>query len=132
LAVLNDHIRPSINIQNRRNKHTFDTYAFTIDIFPHVLEIQYFVGLIHEIHGNMIKKAQLGKHKANLAQRNQAKAHPITKYGSSTTKGATQAQPGVHPSKVVASGASPGVATPGVRRTPTIASRAHLALAVAW
>ena len=44
LAVLNDHIRPLINIQNRRNKQTFDTYAFTIDIVPLVLEDSCFVG----------------------------------------------------------------------------------------
>jgi hypothetical protein len=38
LAVHNDQIQLPINIQNRRNKQTYDTYAFTIDNFPHVLE----------------------------------------------------------------------------------------------
>jgi hypothetical protein len=36
LAVHNDQIQLPINIQNRRNKQTYDTYAFTIDNFPHV------------------------------------------------------------------------------------------------
>jgi len=38
LVVLNDNIRLPNNIQTRRKKQTFDTYAFTIDIFPHVLD----------------------------------------------------------------------------------------------
>ena len=38
LVVTNDNIRPPINIQNWRNKQTYSTYTFTIDIFPHVLD----------------------------------------------------------------------------------------------
>ena len=44
LAVINDQIRPPIIIQNRRNKHTFDTYAFTIDLVPLVFEKTCFAG----------------------------------------------------------------------------------------
>jgi len=37
LAVTIDQIRLPIKVQNRRNKQTYDTYACTINIFPHVL-----------------------------------------------------------------------------------------------
>ena len=46
LAVTNDHIRPPINVQNRRNKQSFDTYDFTINIVPLVLEKICFTGQI--------------------------------------------------------------------------------------
>jgi hypothetical protein len=48
LAVLNDHIRPPIKIQNRREKQTYDTYAFIIDIVPLELEESCFAGHIFE------------------------------------------------------------------------------------
>jgi hypothetical protein len=38
LAVTNDQFQLPTNIQNRKNKQTFNTYAFTINIFPHVLD----------------------------------------------------------------------------------------------
>ena len=44
LVVTNDNTRPPIIIQNRRNKQSFDIYAFTIDIVPLVLEKTCFVG----------------------------------------------------------------------------------------
>ena len=44
LVVTNDNIRPPIIIQNKRNKQSFDTYAFTIDIVPLVLEKTCFAG----------------------------------------------------------------------------------------
>ena len=44
LAVLNDQIRPPNNIQNGRNKQTFGTYAFTINLVPLVLEETCFAG----------------------------------------------------------------------------------------
>jgi hypothetical protein len=39
LVVLSDQIRSPTKIQNRRSKQTYNTYAFTIDIVPLVLEI---------------------------------------------------------------------------------------------
>jgi len=48
LAVTNDHLRPSIIVQNRRNKQTFDTYAFTINLVPLVFEKICFAGHIQK------------------------------------------------------------------------------------
>jgi hypothetical protein len=39
LAVLNDNIQAPITIQNGRNEHTLNTYAFTIGIVPLILEV---------------------------------------------------------------------------------------------
>ena len=58
LVVTNDHIRPPITIQNRRNKQTFDTYQYNIDIVPLVLQDYYFVGLIFEYKWKTKQKAQ--------------------------------------------------------------------------
>ena len=44
LAVIINQIRPPIIVQNRRNKQSFDIYAFTIDIVPLVLEKTCFAG----------------------------------------------------------------------------------------
>jgi hypothetical protein len=52
------------------------THTFTIDIFPHVLETWYFAGLIHEIHGNMIKRHNLEKRKAKKCKRIKAESPP--------------------------------------------------------
>jgi hypothetical protein len=49
LAITIDQIRPPIIVQNRRNKHTFNTYAFTIDLFPLVFEKTCFAGHIFGI-----------------------------------------------------------------------------------
>jgi hypothetical protein len=38
LVVTFDQIRPSINVQNERNKQTYDIYAYTIDLVPLILE----------------------------------------------------------------------------------------------
>jgi hypothetical protein len=59
LAVLNDQIRPPIKIQNRRNKQTYNTYAFIIDIVPYVLEQSCFAGHIFEYKWKTRQKAQL-------------------------------------------------------------------------
>ena len=67
------------------------THAFTIDIVPLVLEESCFAGHIFEYKWKTGQKAQLGKCKANLAQRNQAKAHPTAKSRPSTDMGAMQA-----------------------------------------
>jgi hypothetical protein len=61
LAVLIDQIRPPIETQNRRNKQTYDTYTFSIDIVPLVLEIYYFTEYIHNYGGIIVKKAQTKK-----------------------------------------------------------------------
>ena len=42
--LTNDNIQPPIIIENRINKQSFDTYAFTIDIVPLVLEKTCFAG----------------------------------------------------------------------------------------
>jgi hypothetical protein len=44
LAVTNDHFRPPIIVKNRRIRHAFDTYAFTIDLVPFVFEKICFAG----------------------------------------------------------------------------------------
>jgi hypothetical protein len=49
LAVTNDNIPPLIIVLNRRNKHTFDTYAYTIDLVSLVFEKTCFAGHIFEI-----------------------------------------------------------------------------------
>ena len=46
LAVNNNNISPPIIVQNRRNKHTFSTYACTINLVPLVLEKTCFAGHI--------------------------------------------------------------------------------------
>ena len=58
LAVINDQFRPPNKVQNGRNKQSFDTYAFTIDIVPLVLQDYYFVGLISEYSGKWSKCAK--------------------------------------------------------------------------
>jgi amino acid permease len=58
LAVTNDQIRTPIIIQNRRNKHAFDTYAFTIDLVPLVFEKTCFVGHKFEYKWKTYQKAQ--------------------------------------------------------------------------
>ena len=60
MAVTNDNIGPPINIQNRRNKQSFDTYAFTIDIVPLVLEKTCFAGHTFEYKWKINKTKQKG------------------------------------------------------------------------
>jgi hypothetical protein len=61
LVVLIDQIRSPIETQNRRNKQTYDTYTFTIDIGPLVLEIYCSTEHIHKYGGVIVKKAQTKK-----------------------------------------------------------------------
>ena len=73
LAVTNDNIRPPIIIQNGRNKNTFDTYAFTIDIVPPILEKTCFAGHTFEYKWKINKnkqKAQRRKRKAEIRKQN--------------------------------------------------------------
>ena len=90
MAVTNDQIRPPIIIQNRRNKHTFDTYAFTIDIVPLVLQDYYFAGLILEYNGIIVKMRHQRKRNADPTPKNKKTAHPTTKTGPSTSIGEAQ------------------------------------------
>jgi len=72
-VVLDDNIRPPIKIQNRRNKQTFNKYAFTIDIVPLVLEKTCFVGHIVEYKWKISKtkqKVQSRKRNAEMLKRN--------------------------------------------------------------
>ena len=73
MAVTNDNIGPPIIIQNRRNKQSFDTYAFTIDIVPLVLKKTYFAGHTFEYKWKINKtkqKAQRRKRKAEMCKGN--------------------------------------------------------------
>ena len=90
LEVLNDNIRPPITIQNGRNKQTFDTYAFTFDIVPLVLEETCFVGYTFEYKWKTKQNAQSRKRNTDHTSKNQAKAHPINKFGPSTDVAAIQ------------------------------------------
>jgi hypothetical protein len=71
LAVTNNQIRPPNNVQNGRNKQSFDTYAFTIDIVPLVLQDYYFAGFIFKYKSKTKQKAQFGKHNAEMRKRNE-------------------------------------------------------------
>ena len=77
MAVTNDHIRPPITIQNRRNKQTFDTYAYTIDLVPLIFKKSCFAGLIFKYKWKTKQKAQIGKRKAE--KRKGAKQKPTYK-----------------------------------------------------
>ena len=73
LAVTNDNFQPPIIIQNRRNKHTFDTYACTIDLVPLVLEKTCFACHTFEYKWKINKnkqKAQRRKRKAEIRKQN--------------------------------------------------------------
>ena len=72
MAVTNDQIRPPITIQNNRNKQSFDTYAFTVNIVLLVLQDYYFTGLILEYKGIIVKVRHTSKRKA----KKEKKAHP--------------------------------------------------------
>jgi hypothetical protein len=87
LVVTNDQIQPPIIVQNRRNKHTFDTYAFTIDLFPLVFGKTCFAGHTFEIKWKINKtnqNRQSGKRNADSTTRRQEKAHSTAKSRPST------------------------------------------------
>ena len=65
MAVTNDQIQPPIIVQNRRNNHTFDTYACTINLVPFVLEKTCFVGHILEYKWK-INKTKQKRHKQKV------------------------------------------------------------------
>jgi hypothetical protein len=76
LAVTNDQIRPPIIVQNRRNKHTFDAYAFTIDLVPLVFEKSCFVGHIIKYKWKTYKKVQTEGVKQKCARENKKRSPP--------------------------------------------------------
>ena len=84
LAVTNDQIRLPNKVQNRRNKQSFDTYAFTINIVLLVLQDYYFAGLILEYNGIIVEIHHQRKRNADHTPRSQAKAHPTAKFGPGT------------------------------------------------
>ena len=59
LTVTNDNIRPPIIIQNWRNKQTFDTYAYTTDLVPLVLEKNVLQDIYMKYMGIMVKVCKL-------------------------------------------------------------------------
>ena len=77
--VTNDSIRPPIIIQDKRNKQTFDTYAFTIDLVPLVLEKTCFVGQIFEYKWKIDQNTQTRMRNADSIPKIQAKAHSNVK-----------------------------------------------------
>ena len=73
LAVTNDNIRPPNIIQNRRNKQSFDTYAFTIDKVLLALKKACFAGHTFEYKWKINKakqKAQSRKRNAEMCKGN--------------------------------------------------------------
>jgi hypothetical protein len=76
LAVLNDNIRAPITIQNKRNKQTFDTYAFTFDIVPLVLKEICFAGHIFEYKWKTKQKVQIKRRKAEVHKGNKWRSPP--------------------------------------------------------
>ena len=68
LVVTNDQIRPPNKVQNMRNKQTYDTYAFSIDIVPLVLEKTCFAGHTFEYKWKTKKKAQNRKRKVEMPE----------------------------------------------------------------
>ena len=73
MAVTINQIRLPIIVQNRRNKQSFDTYAFTIDLVPLVLEKSCFAGHIFEYKWKTYKKAQT---KQKCAKENKKRSPP--------------------------------------------------------
>jgi hypothetical protein len=75
LAVINDQIQPPIVIQNKRNRHVFDTYAFNIDLGPLVLEKSCFLGHIFKCKWKTYRKAQIEGVKQKCAKKIRREAH---------------------------------------------------------
>jgi hypothetical protein len=55
LAITNDHFQLPIIVQNKRNKHNFDIYAYTIDLVSLILEKTCFVGHTFEYKWKIYK-----------------------------------------------------------------------------
>jgi hypothetical protein len=76
LVVTNDQIRLPIIVQNRRNRHAFDTYAFTIDLVPLILEKSCSAGHIFEYKWKTYQKAQIEGVKQKYAKENKKRGPP--------------------------------------------------------
>ena len=88
MAVTNDNIRPPNTIQNRRNKHTFSTHAYTFDLVPLVFEKTSFAGHISESSGKYIKISKRRKEESvrqNYAEEINKEAHLRAKPRQNTT-----------------------------------------------
>ena len=119
LAVTNDQIWQPIIFQNRRNKQTYDTYAFTFDLVPLVLEKTCFVGHIFEYKWKINKtKAQIEGVKQKCAKEIRREAHLHNLPGQNTTVDGVQAHSGTDLAKAVARQAHQGAGAPWVRPHP--------------
>jgi hypothetical protein len=74
-------------VQNRRNRHTFDTYVFTIDLVPLVFEKIYFLG--HKFEYKW-KNTKMHKHKSvkQILYQRRREAHLNNLLGQNTTEDA--------------------------------------------
>ena len=75
LAITIDRIRPPNKVQNGRNKQSFDTYAFTIDLVPLVFEKTCFIGHKFEYKWKTYQNAQTRKRKADSILKKEKEAH---------------------------------------------------------
>ena len=73
MAVTIDQIRPPIKVQNKRNKQSFDAYAFTIDLVPLVLEKSCFAGQVFEYKWKISKRHKTRKRNADSTTKSHAK-----------------------------------------------------------
>ena len=76
MAVTIAHLEPPIYIQNTRNKQSFNTHAYTIDIVPLVLQNYYFAELIFEYKWKTRQTVQSRKRKAEMHEGNKSKSLP--------------------------------------------------------
>ena len=84
LAVTNDNIQPPIIIQNRRNKHTFDTCIYFWPSSTYIWE-NMFVGHIHEYKWKMIKMCNPESVMQILYQRTKQRPTPTKNLGWAPT-----------------------------------------------
>jgi hypothetical protein len=132
LAVTNDHFWPPIIVQNRRNKHTFDTYAFTIDLVPLVFEKTCFAGHKFEYKWKTYQKAQTKDVKQKCANERNKESPPLCNLlEQNTTMGGVQGHPGTDQAKVVVRQAHQGAGGPWCGHTPTVSTRPHSSATVA-
>jgi hypothetical protein len=84
-VVTNNQIRPQIIVQNRRNRHAFDTYTSTIDLVPLIFEKTCFAGHIFENKWKAYQKAQTEGVKQKCAKEINKEAHLRAKPVQNTT-----------------------------------------------
>ena len=92
MVVTIDQIRPPSKVQNGINKQTYDTYAYTIDLVPLVLEKTCFAGIIFEYKWKINKtKAQIEGVKQKCAKEIRREAHLRNLPRQNTDVGGAQA-----------------------------------------